>query len=326
MAAHAASALDFAGHSGDNDSSQKPERRKSEPAMPEHLRLDPELAEKAEKLFLELGLDLSTAIHLFLRQSLRENALPFTLRLTAPAAVTSGQNEEKEVCTPAEEAGGTPPEALEDADAALAEELEGQSFGPANAPDAPAPAAETATPAKPDEEQLSGIRQAFYDMGILGTPLRRVRTLNQIYAIGEANRHVQGWRETYVSGDEPFALDFGAVRVELGYRNGGSLRMMDGRLPDDVLEADAVYPRDLSAVFSAVMGQRLTDVSTVRVHHEHGDAEQLRLRFANDCTLVFAPRHEWAALWLCDQHGSVMFAPEPVWRRSLGERAWQALR
>ena len=44
--------------------------------MPEHLHLDPELAAKAEELFLELGLDLNTAIHLFLRQSLRENALP----------------------------------------------------------------------------------------------------------------------------------------------------------------------------------------------------------------------------------------------------------
>ena len=52
--------------------------------MPDTLHLDPELAAKAEKLFLELGLDLPTAVHLFLRQSLRENGLPFTLRLTAP--------------------------------------------------------------------------------------------------------------------------------------------------------------------------------------------------------------------------------------------------
>jgi len=163
-------------------------------------------------------------------------------------------------------------------------------------------------------------------MGLLGTPLRRVRMLNQIYAIGEPNAHVQGWRETYVSGDEPVALDFGAVRVELGYRNGGSLRMMDGRLPDEVLEADAVFPRDLSAVFSTVIGQRLTDVSTVRVRHEHEEKEQLRLHFANGCTLIFVPEHEWAALWLCDPHGTVMFAPDAVWRRSLGERGWLALR
>ncbi len=303
--------------------------------MSESLHLDPELTAKAEKLFLELGLDLETAIHLFFRQSLRENGLPFSLRLTAPAQ-PAVEHAEAPSCSSAacedSSAAADLPEPYqphpEDIAAPAEEEelddkLEGQSFGPAEQPVPPA-SADEASPKS--EAQFSGLRQAFFDMGLLGTPLRRVRTLNQLYSAGDANPHVQGWRETYVSGDEPFALDFGAVRVELGYRNGGSLRMMDGRLPDEVLEADAVFPRDLSAVFSAVIGQRLTDVSTVRMRHEHGESEQLRLRFANDCTLVFAPEHEWAALWLCDPHGSVMFAPEAVWRRSLGERAWQSLR
>lgn len=301
--------------------------------MPETLHLDPELAAKAEALFLELGLDLNTAVHLFLRQSLRENGLPFTLRLTAPAThVTNKDTQEESVqevsaatipSPEAPEASVDMPEVTASLTEDIEDELEGESFGPQEIPVAnPTEAMSQAE----SNEQLSGIRQAFYDMGLLGTPLHRVRTLNQIYAIGEANSHVQGWRETYVSGDEPIALDFGAVRVELGYRNGGSLRMMDGRLPDEVLEADAVFPRDLSAVFSTIIGQRLTDVSTVRVRHERGESEQLRLRFANDCTLIFAPEHEWAALWLCDPHGAVMFAPETVWRRSLGERAWLALR
>lgn len=299
-----------------------------EPAMPETLRLDPELAAKAEKLFLELGLDLSTAVHLFLRQSLRENALPFSLRLTAPAApALSEERNDQEEERRAPEEPAVMPETSEFEDMTDdEEELEGQSFGPAEVAPAPEPAATAEEERAERGEQLSGIRQAFYDMGLLGTPLRRVRTLNQIYAIGEPNAHVQGWRETYVSGDEPVALDFGAVRVELGYRNGGSLRMMDGRLPDEVLEADAVFPRDLSAVFSTVIGQRLTDVSTVRVRHEHEEKEQLRLHFANGCTLIFVPEHEWAALWLCDPHGTVMFAPDAVWRRSLGERGWLALR
>ena len=298
--------------------------------MRETLHLDPELAAKAEALFLELGLDLNTAVHLFLRQSLRENGLPFTLRLTAPAKPVVGKKPQEEpVREMHEEVTLTPeaPVALPEVESIFAEdtedELEGESFGPQESPVADTTEALQKTESN---EQLSGIRQAFYDMGLLGTPLHRVRTLNQIYAIGEANSHVQGWRETYVSGDEPIALDFGAVRVELGYRNGGSLRMMDGRLPDEVLEADAVFPRDLSAVFSTIIGQRLTDVSTVRIRHEQGESEQLRLRFANDCTLIFAPEHEWAALWLCDPHGAVMFAPETVWRRSLGERAWLALR
>ena len=301
--------------------------------MPEHLHLDPELAAKAEELFLELGLDLNTAIHLFLRQSLRENALPFALRLTAasvPAPRIEAPGEERREALSAEPE--LPSALADEADEIAAEEisddeLEGQSFAPESPAfdEAPAPQPEPAQP-RPADEQLSGLRQAFFDMGILGTPLHRVRTLNQLYAIGEANTHVQGWREAYVSGDEPFALDFGSMRVELGYRDGGSIRVMDGRLPDEVLEADAVFPRDLSAVFSAVVGQRLTDVRTVRVRHEHGEREQLHLHFANERTLIFSPEREWAALWLCDQHGSVMFAPETVWRRSLGERAWLALR
>lgn len=301
--------------------------------MPEHLHLDPELAAKAEELFLELGLDLNTAIHLFLRQSLRENALPFALRLTA-APVPAHRAETPREAEPEPLAAEPAPSAAvaDQADDIAAEELsddelEGQSFAPEAlaSNEAPAPQPEPAQPRSADE-QLSGLRQAFFDMGLLGTPLHRVRTLNQLYAIGEANTHVQGWREAYVSGDEPFALDFGSMRVELGYRDGGSIRVMDGRLPDEVLEADAVFPRDLSAVFSAVVGQRLTDVRTVRVRHEHGEREQLHLHFANERTLIFSPEREWAALWLCDQHGSVMFAPETVWRRSLGERVWLALR
>lgn len=301
--------------------------------MPEHLHLDPELAAKAEELFLELGLDLNTAIHLFLRQSLRENALPFALRLTAapvpaPRAEAPGEEgrealdaEPELPSAVAEQAGEIALEELSD------DELEGQSFAPETLAraDAPVPQPEPVQTHSADE-QLSGLRQAFFDMGLLGTPLHRVRTLNQLYAIGEANTQVQGWRETYVSGDDPFALDFGNMRVELGYRNGGSIRVMDGRLPDEVLEADAVFPRDLSAVFSSIVGQRLTDVRTVRVRHGHGESEQLHLHFANERTLIFSPEREWAALWLCDQHGSVMFAPEAVWRRSLGERAWLALR
>lgn len=299
--------------------------------MPEHLHLAPELAAKAEELFLELGLDLNTAIHLFLRQSLRENALPFALRLTAASAPAPRAEAHPKAGheDPAAEP-DLPSPVEKDAEELASEEisedgLEGQSFVPEGLASETSPGPVPAQPVSADE-QLSGLRQAFFDMGLLGTPLHRVRTLNQLYAIGEANTHVQGWREAYVSGDEPFALDFGSMRVELGYRDGGSIRVMDGRLPDEVLEADAVFPRDLSAVFSAVVGQRLTDVRTVRVRHEHGEREQLHLHFADERTLIFSPEREWAALWLCDQHGSVMFAPEAVWRRSLGERAWLALR
>jgi DNA-damage-inducible protein J len=324
--------------------------------MPQFLPLDPELAAKAESLFRELGLDLSTAVHLFLRQSLRENGLPFTPRLAAPAPAAEPAAPEVQPAQPraeeqpvfespapapepfskAESRAQESPE-LPHLDAETDDVLEGETFGGADEATAfaPAPAAEafpapeSAPPlSAPDHEeaQLSDPRQVFHDMKLIGMPLRRIRSLNQLYAIGEANPHVQGWREVYVSGDEPFALDFGSVRVELGWQGGGSIRMMDGRLPDEVLESDAVFPRELSPVFSSVIGQRLVDVSSTRVRRGQNESEQLRLRFSNGSTLTFSPGESWGALWLSDAHGSVMFAPDAVWRHVLGERSWQNLR
>ena len=339
---HHRKALDFPAQQGNNGAGHAPHVTTARSSMSQHLQLDPELAAKAESLFLELGLDLSTAVHLFLRQSLRENGLPFTLRLgvpvpAAPASQPAPENPVQE--NPAPES-PEPPRADGNADV---EALEGESFGSteeipafmtAQADDTPAapaplPAPELAPAGSVldrEDAQLSDPRQVFHDMKLIGAPLRRIRSLNQLYAIGEANPHVQGWREVYVSGDEPFALDFGSVRVELGWQGGGSIRMMDGRLPDEVLESDAVFPRELSPVFSSVIGQRLVDVSSTRVRRGSEESEQLRLRFANGSTLTFSPGENWAGLWLSDAHGSVMYAPDAVWRRVLGERAWQSLR
>ena len=44
-----------------------------------NISLDPELKEKAIKLFSNFGLDLSTAITLFLSQSVREEKIPFEI-------------------------------------------------------------------------------------------------------------------------------------------------------------------------------------------------------------------------------------------------------
>lgn len=327
--------------------------------MPEHLYLDPELKEEATRLFLELGLDLNTAIHLFLRQSLRERGLPFTPRLTPffSGTLPSGQenssgnktdygvlpssqaatapeaclNQDAGSIPSASSAGEVFPENNESSPAAdPAPEILPDTFSPSKEPDtAGAVPAEEAkafdTEIQPSQND-SELRQAFLRAGLIGATLRRVRSLNRLYAIGEPNPHVQGWREVYVSGDEPFALDFGAVRVELGFRDGGALRMMDGRLPDEVLEADAVYPHDLSAIFSSVTGQTLTDVSSSRVWNGNRGTDRLTLRFANGCTLNFAPGGEWGALWLSDPQGAVMFAPEAVWLRVLGDRTWNGLR
>ena len=44
-----------------------------------NVRLDTELKKNAETLFSDLGLSMSTAINLFLRQSVRNQAIPFRI-------------------------------------------------------------------------------------------------------------------------------------------------------------------------------------------------------------------------------------------------------
>ncbi len=48
------------------------------------ITIDADVKAKAQELFADLGLDLSTAINIFLRQSIRENGLPFTVQRPAP--------------------------------------------------------------------------------------------------------------------------------------------------------------------------------------------------------------------------------------------------
>jgi DNA-damage-inducible protein J len=53
-----------------------------------NIRIDADLKRKAETIFNELGLNLSTAMNIFLRYSVRYNGLPFELRLETPNAET----------------------------------------------------------------------------------------------------------------------------------------------------------------------------------------------------------------------------------------------
>lgn len=48
------------------------------------IRMDTELKTQAETLFGELGMNLSTAFNIFVRQSLREGRIPFEIRLEKP--------------------------------------------------------------------------------------------------------------------------------------------------------------------------------------------------------------------------------------------------
>lgn len=47
------------------------------------IRVDTDLKNDADKLFNELGLNLSSAVNIFLRQSVREQAIPFNVSLNS---------------------------------------------------------------------------------------------------------------------------------------------------------------------------------------------------------------------------------------------------
>ena len=49
-----------------------------------NISLDPKLKEESMILFSKFGLDLSTAISIFLQQSVREKRIPFEIRLEIP--------------------------------------------------------------------------------------------------------------------------------------------------------------------------------------------------------------------------------------------------
>lgn len=53
-----------------------------------NIRTDKDVKEKAEKVFNELGLSMSAAINIFLKTAIRENGLPFALKLDVPNRVT----------------------------------------------------------------------------------------------------------------------------------------------------------------------------------------------------------------------------------------------
>ena len=48
------------------------------------IRMDADLKSQADTLFNELGMNLSTAFNIFVRQSLREGRIPFDISLNQP--------------------------------------------------------------------------------------------------------------------------------------------------------------------------------------------------------------------------------------------------
>ena len=54
-----------------------------------NIRTDKDVKAQAEKIFDALGLNMSTAINIFLRQAIRENGIPFEVKLNVPNETTA---------------------------------------------------------------------------------------------------------------------------------------------------------------------------------------------------------------------------------------------
>ena len=51
-------------------------------------RIDTNVKNQADRLFAELGLNMTTAFNIFLRQSIREGSIPFQVTVNTPNAET----------------------------------------------------------------------------------------------------------------------------------------------------------------------------------------------------------------------------------------------
>ncbi len=54
-----------------------------------NIRTDAEVKASAERIFEQLGLNMSTAVNIFLRQAIRQGGLPFEVKLDIPNEVTA---------------------------------------------------------------------------------------------------------------------------------------------------------------------------------------------------------------------------------------------
>ena len=61
-----------------------------------NIRMDNEIKQQAKQLFAEFGLDMTTAVNIFLRQSIREHRIPFEIKLETPNIETFAAMEESE--------------------------------------------------------------------------------------------------------------------------------------------------------------------------------------------------------------------------------------
>ena len=60
------------------------------------VRMDPKVKAQADELYASLGMDMSTAVNMFVRQCLRERQLPFQPSLNVPNQATIQAIEESD--------------------------------------------------------------------------------------------------------------------------------------------------------------------------------------------------------------------------------------
>ena len=53
-----------------------------------NIRTDKDIKDQAEEIFNELGLNMTTAVNMFLRTAIREHGIPFELKLDVPNETT----------------------------------------------------------------------------------------------------------------------------------------------------------------------------------------------------------------------------------------------
>ena len=66
------------------------------PKVATNISLDPELKKASQELYADLGMDLTTAITIFLKQSLRTQGMPFAITRDEPNEVTKQAMKELE--------------------------------------------------------------------------------------------------------------------------------------------------------------------------------------------------------------------------------------
>lgn len=59
-----------------------------------NIRIDKDIKDQADEIFNELGLNMTTAVNMFLRTAIREHGIPFELRLDTPNKTTAAAIEE----------------------------------------------------------------------------------------------------------------------------------------------------------------------------------------------------------------------------------------